>query len=624
MSSALTIDTVATTPFAGQKPGTSGLRKKVKEVQQPHYLENFVHCVFASLPPQELSGSTLVVSGDGRYHNDVAVTMILRMAAAVGVSRIILGQHNLMSTPCVSGIIRKRKAYGGIILTASHNPGGPTQDFGIKYNCSNGGPAPEQLTDQMFALSKSISSYRIARETPTVDVGRIGEYPYGPMVIEVVDAPKEYSELMQSIFDFALLRRFLARSDFSFIYDTMHGVAGPFAHRVFVDDLGASASSLMNAKPLPDFGGGHPDPNLTYAEELVVRMGLPAASAHAHGKHEDEGDHGHAHGGAGAQSHAGGVTAQMSAAADAVKSAASTAYAAVSGAVSSAMSGGKVPDFGAASDGDADRNMILGANFFVTPSDSVAIIAANSQFIPYFAKQGGIKGVARSMPTSQALDRVADKLGLKCYEVPTGWKFFGNLMDDGKLSVCGEESFGTGSDHIREKDGMWAILAWVSILAGRNEGRAEGSLVSVRQVVEEHWQQFGRNYYSRYDYEQVDSAAADQVMAALLQLIPQAKGQKWEGFEVKEADEFTYRDPVDGSVSEHQGIRFQFTDGSRVVFRLSGTGSVGATIRVYVERYEQKELHLETATAIAPLISIALNISKMQQLTGRDRPTVIT
>lgn len=620
-TTALTIETVPTTPFPGQKPGTSGLRKKVKEVQQPNYLENFVQCIFSSLPPSDLPNSTLVVAGDGRFYNDVAVTTILRMAAAQNVGRIILGQHNLMSTPCVSGVIRKRRAYGGIILTASHNPGGPNEDFGIKYNCGNGGPAPESLTDKMFALSKTITQYQIAKEPPSaVDVTQVGEYRYGPMVVEVIDAPREYSELMHSIFDFALLKRFLARSDFSFVYDTMHGVAGPFAHRIFVEDLGAPESSLMNAKPLPDFGGGHPDPNLTYAEALVVRMGLPAASAHAHGKHEDDG-HGHAPG-TGGHPH-GTISEQVSAAADAVKAAASSAYSSLMSAVAS-ISGGKTPDFGAASDGDADRNMILGAKFFVTPSDSVAIIAANAQYIPYFAKHGGIKGVARSMPTSQALDRVAEKLGLRCYEVPTGWKFFGNLMDDGKLSICGEESFGTGSDHIREKDGMWAILAWVSILAGRNEGRPEGQLVSVRQIVEEHWAVYGRNYYSRYDYEQVDSAAADRVMAALLALVPTAKGERWDGFEVKEADEFTYRDPVDGSVSEHQGIRFQFTDGSRIVFRLSGTGSVGATIRVYVERYEQRELHMETAVAVAPLIKIALEKSQMQQLTGRDRPTVIT
>ena len=627
-SVALTIDTVQTKPFAGQKPGTSGLRKKVKEVIQPHYLENFVQCVFSSLPPGELNNATLVVSGDGRYHNDVAITTILRMAAAQKVGRVLLGQHNLMSTPCVSGVIRKRQAYGGLILTASHNPGGINEDFGIKYNCGNGGPAPESLTDKMFALTKTIDHYLIAREEPKVDVATVGEYHYGPMVVEVIDAPREYSELMQTIFDFPMLKRFLARSDFSFIYDSMHGVAGPFAHKVFVDELGASASSLMNARPLPDFGGGHPDPNLTYAEDLVVRMGLPAASGgHGHGaemahghSHEGGGDHGHSHGSQAQPT----MAQQMASAAETVRAAAVGAYEKVMGAVASAAGGGKVPDFGAASDGDADRNMILGANFFVTPSDSVAVIAANSRFIPYFAKGGGVKGVARSMPTSQALDRVADKLGLKCYEVPTGWKFFGNLMDAGQLSICGEESFGTGSDHIREKDGMWAILAWVSILAGRNEGKAEGSLVSVKQVVEEHWREYGRNYYSRYDYEQVDSGAADQVMAALLEVVKTAKGQKWEGFEVKEADEFTYKDPVDASVSEHQGIRFQFTDGSRIVFRLSGTGSVGATIRVYVERYEQKELHMETATAIAPLIKVALDLSKMQQLTGRDKPTVIT
>ena len=613
--SSLTIETVETKPFSGQKPGTSGLRKKVKEVQQPHYLENFVQCIFSSLPANELTGSTLVVAGDGRYYNDHAVQVILRMAAAHGVGHIILGQHNLMSTPCVSGVIRKRKAYGGIILTASHNPGGPDEDFGIKYNCSNGGPAPESLTDKMFALSKAITSYKIVKEQPSaVDVAQVGQYKFGEMAVEVVDATKDYSELMQSIFDFALLKRFLARSDFSLIYDTMHGVAGPFAHRIFVADLGADASSLMNAKPLPDFGGGHPDPNLTYAEDLVVRMGLPAASAHAHGKHDD--GEGHAHGGEhhGKEHHEAHHHGK--------EHHEHHGHHAHKGHQSGI--GSKIPDFGAASDGDADRNMILGAKFFVTPSDSVAIIAANSQFIPYFKQGGGLKGVARSMPTSAALDRVAEKLGLKCYEVPTGWKFFGNLMDDGKLSVCGEESFGTGSDHVREKDGMWAILAWLSILAGRNESSKEGALVSVKDIVEEHWKQYGRNYYSRYDYEQVDSAAADKLMQTLLELIRNAKGQKWESFEVAHADEFTYTDPVDGSVSEHQGIRFQFVDGSRVVFRLSGTGSVGATIRVYVERYEQKELGMETAAAIAPLIKIALSISKMHELTGRDKPTVIT
>lgn len=620
-SSSLTMETVPTQPFAGQKPGTSGLRKKVKEVQQPHYLENFVQSCFDCLPSDELRGSTLVVSGDGRYHNDIAVTTIIRMAVANGVGALILGQHNLMSTPCVSGVVRARHAYGAFILTASHNPGGPNEDFGIKYNCQNGGPAPESLTDKIFARTKVINEYKIVAESPSnVDVATVGQYEFGAMKIEVIDAPLFYSQFMQQIFDFALLKQFVSRSDFSFIYDTMHGVAGPFAEHIFVKDFGAKSSSLMNAKPLPDFGGGHPDPNLTYAEELVVKMGLPAAGAHAHGSHTDDDGHGHGHGSAG-QSHS-----MMDQAKEAMSAAMDSAKSAIASMKSSMGFTGGVPDFGAASDGDADRNMILGAKFFVTPSDSVAVIAANSQYIPYFAKNGGIKGVARSMPTSAALDRVAAKLGLQCYEVPTGWKFFGNLMDAGQLSICGEESFGTGSDHCREKDGMWAILAWLSILAGRNQG--SDKLISVREIVEDHWKTYGRNYYSRYDYEQVDSDAANKLMAHLLEQVNAAMSAPtkptWAGYTVKEADEFTYRDPVDHSVSEHQGIRFIFTDGSRIVFRLSGTGSVGATIRVYVERYDQQQLHLETAEAIAPLIKIALDLSKMQEFTGRSKPTVIT
>jgi len=564
--------TVTTTPFLGQKPGTSGLRKKVKEVMQPHYLENFVQCVFDSLPHRELRGAELVIAGDGRYYNDQAALLIVRMAAAQGVGRIILAINHLMPTPCVSALVRERKTYGAFILTASHNPGGPNEDFGIKYNASNGGPAPESLTDAIFSKTKTISRYEIAADMPELDVSRAHSFTFGQVAIEVVDAAQFYATFLATIFDFDLLKRFVQRKDFSMVYDSMNGVAGPFARQVLVNKLGLPESSLMNAEPLPDFGGHHPDPNLTYAADLVARMGLS----------------------------------------NAVDSSSQT-----------------VPDFGAASDGDADRNMILGARFFVTPSDSVAVIAANARFIPYFERHGGVKGVARSMPTSAALDRVAHQLGMICYEVPTGWKYFGNLMDAGKLSICGEESFGTGSDHCREKDGMWAILAWLSILAGRN-AEAVGSthLVSVREIVEDHWKRFGRNYYSRYDYEQVDSVAADKLMAHLMQQVHEfskaTEKPSWSGYTLKEADEFTYKDPVDHSISEHQGIRFQFVDGSRIVFRLSGTGSVGATVRVYVERYDRVTLNSQTAQAIAPLIQIALDLSQMKQFTGREEPTVIT
>jgi len=571
-SQQLDIEVVQTKPFAGQKPGTSGLRKTVKEVKQEHYLANFVQCIFDSLPSNELTGSTLVLSGDGRYYNKEAAVLILRMAAANGVKKIITGEDAIMSTPCVSGVIRSTKSYGGIILTASHNPGGPDADFGIKYNCSNGGPAPESLTDAMFARSKSISQYKIARQSPPASIlSSIGTQHFGPLEVQVISAPKAYAELMESIFDFAGLRALVARKDFRFVYDAMNGVAGPFAREIFLNKLGASADSLINAVPKEDFGGCHPDPNLTYAEELVKIMGVDATGAPLPG-----------------------------------------------------VDPKSVPDFGAAADGDADRNMVLGRQFFVTPSDSVAIIAANAQrAIPYF--KTGVKGVARSMPTSAALDKVAAKLGLKCYEVPTGWKFFGNLMDAGSLSVCGEESFGTGSDHIREKDGVWAVLAWMSILRLHNPDDSK-PLVSVQEIVEQHWALYGRNYYCRYDYESVDSAQAAQLMAELVTLTSTAKGTKWGDFTVDHADEFTYTDPVDQSVSAHQGIRFLMTDGSRVIFRLSGTGSVGATIRMYVEKYETdgSKLKQPSAQALAPLIALAVEKCKMKEICGRDKPTVIT
>lgn len=558
----LTVESVATKPFDGQKPGTSGLRKKVKEVTQPHYLENFVQAIFDSLPHAELKGAELVVAGDGRYYNDKAMATIIRIAAANGVGRIVTGLDYLMSTPNVSQLIRERKAYGGIILTASHNPGGPTEDFGIKYNCQNGGPAPEGSTNAMFENSKNISLYKITKESPEFDEKTVGVTKFGDLEIVVVDAPSHYLTMCKSIFDFESLRSFVAREDFSMTYDSMHGVAGPFARKIFDEEL-KMPGCCINSDPKSDFGGSHPDPNLTYAKDLVEAMGLGESTP------------------------------------------------------------ANVPEFGAAADGDADRNMVLGKAFFVTPSDSVAIIAANAQqCIPYF--KDGLKGVARSMPTSAALDRVASKLNVECFEVPTGWKFFGNLMDAGKLSICGEESFGTGSDHIREKDGAWAVLCWLSILAHKNKGQEK--LVSVEDIVRDHWKEYGRNYYSRYDYEAVDKGKATEMMAHLVSLTEKFSSEesKIDGFTVAKADEFTYHDPVDKSVSAHQGIRFIFSDGSRVIFRLSGTGSVGATIRLYVERYETDNLSQETAAAVAPLIKIALELSKIEEFTGREKPTVIT
>mmetsp|Transcript_33181 Transcript_33181/g.105770 ORF Transcript_33181/g.105770 Transcript_33181/m.105770 type:complete len:540 (+) Transcript_33181:116-1735(+) len=539
MGGKLSIEAKATKAYEGQKPGTSGLRKKVTVFQQPNYLHNFVQATFNALPADELKGSVLVVSGDGRYFSPEAVQVIIKMAAGNGCKAVWVGEGSLMSTPAVSATIRERRGaggrpYGAFILTASHNPGGPTNDFGIKYNCKNGGPAPEALTD---AISSHV-------------------------------------DLLKTIFDFKALKALVARSDFSLVYDGMHGVAGPYAQRVFVDMLGAPPSSLLNCVPKDDFGGGHPDPNLTYAKELVDVMGL-------------------------------GTFAPPQ----------------------------EPPVFGAAADGDADRNMILGRRFFVTPSDSVAVIAAYAQAaIPYF--KGGLKGVARSMPTSGALDQVAKALGVELFEVPTGWKFFGNLMDAGRCSICGEESFGTGSDHVREKDGMWAVLAWLSILAFRNKGVPEGgAMVSVEQIVKEHWAQYGRNYYTRYDYEEVDAGAAKGLMAHLvaqqgdLAKLNASLGLKAGGaLYVATADEFSYTDPVDGSVSSHQGVRFLFADGSRLIFRLSGTGSVGATIRMYIEKYEPEQARqgMDAAEALQPIVELGLAVSQMKKRTGRDKPTVIT
>ncbi|CAN6675430.1 unnamed protein product [Malus baccata var. baccata] len=574
---------VETTPFDGQKPGTSGLRKKVKVFTQPHYLQNFVQSTFNALPSDQVKGARLVVSGDGRYFSKDAIQIIIKMAAGNGVRSVWVGQNGLLSTPAVSAVVRERvgadgsKASGAFILTASHNPGGPNEDFGIKYNMGNGGPAPESITDKIYENTTKIKEY-FTVDLPDVDITKVGVTTFsvdgGTFDVDVFDSASDYVKLMKSIFDFESIRKLLSSPKFSFCYDALHGVAGAYAKRIFVEELGAKESSLLNCVPKEDFGGGHPDPNLTYAKELVARMGLGKSNT------ADE-----------------------------------------------------PPEFGAAADGDADRNMVLGKRFFVTPSDSVAIIAANAvDAIPYF--KTGLKGVARSMPTSAALDVVAKHLNLKFFEVPTGWKFFGNLMDAGLCSVCGEESFGTGSDHIREKDGIWAVLAWLSILAYKNKENLGGEkLVSVEDIVRKHWATFGRHYYTRYDYENVDAGKAKELMASLVKLQSDlsevnkiVKGLHSDVSNVVNADEFEYKDPVDGSISKHQGIRYLFEDGSRLVFRLSGTGSEGATIRLYIEQYEKdpSKIGRESSEALSPLVEVALKLSKMQEFTGRSAPTVIT
>ncbi len=541
------IKEIPTQPFDDQRPGTSGLRKKVTVFQQPHYLENFVQSIFDSL--EGLEGATLVLGGDGRYHNRTAIQTILRMAAANGVGRILLGQGGLLSTPAASCVIRKHGCFGGIILSASHNPAGPGGDFGIKYNIGNGGPAPEKVTEAIYRRSLEIDRYLIL-EAPDIDLDRPGEQRLGAMTVEVIDPVADYAGLMESLFDFDAIRGLLA-GGFRLRFDAMHAITGPYAHEILVHRLGAPEDSLMNAEPLEDFGGGHPDPNLTYAKALVDIMNGPDA-----------------------------------------------------------------PDFGAASDGDGDRNMILGQGFFVTPSDSLAVLAANATVAPGYA--GGLKGIARSMPTSRAADRVAEALGVPLHETPTGWKFFGNLLDAGLATLCGEESFGTGSDHVREKDGLWAVLFWLNLLADRRQ--------SVAEMVRAHWRRFGRDYYSRHDYEGIDSDGARTLMDELRERLGGLPGQNVAGLAIAWADDFSYTDPVDGSLAEHQGIRVGFEDGSRLVYRLSGTGTAGATLRVYLERYEPDPARQDqdTQAALADLIRAADELAGIRRHTGREAPTVIT
>ena len=539
---------VATAPFQDQQPGTSGLRKKVRVFQQPHYLENFVQALFDVLRPP--AGAVLVLGGDGRYHNRGAVQTILKMAAANGFARVLLGQGGILSTPAVSCLIRCRGAFGGIVLSASHNPGGPDGDFGVKYNVANGGPAPADVTEAVFRRSRKLTEYRTA-DAADLDIDRLGESSIGSMVVEVIDPVADYAALMRRLFDFDGIRSLLASGKFRMRFDAMHAVTGPYAREILQRRLGAPAGTVMNGEPKPDFGGHHPDPNLVHAEALVAEMFGPDA-----------------------------------------------------------------PDFGAASDGDGDRNMITGRRFFVTPSDSIAVLAANAHLAP--AYRGGLKGVARSLPTSRAADRVAKKLGIAVYETPTGWKFFGNLLDAGRITLCAEESFGTGSDHIREKDGLWAVLFWLNILAARGE--------SVEAIVRAHWAEFGRDYYTRHDYEEVDAARAGRLMAELRERLPSLAGRSFTGETVESAEEFSYVDPVDGSVSERQGIKILLRGDARIVYRLSGTGTAGATLRIYIERYEpdRAKQDLDPQEALAGLIAAADVIARVREMLGVEGPTTVT
>ncbi|MDD9910343.1 MAG: alpha-D-glucose phosphate-specific phosphoglucomutase [Ahrensia sp.] len=539
--------TVETTPYDDQKPGTSGLRKKVTRFQEANYLENFVQSIFDSL--EGFQGQTLVVGGDGRYHNAQAIQTILKMAAANGFGRAVVGQGGLLSTPAVSHLIRKNEAFGGIILSASHNPGGPDGDFGIKFNAANGGPAKESLTAKMFARSKVIDRYQIL-DADDVDLDSIGTSRLGGMSVEIIDSVADYADLMETLFDFDAIRTMLAGAA-TLLFDAMHAVTGPYANEIFGKRLGVDSAHIINAKPKTDFGGGHPDPNLVHAKTIYD------AAMKADG-----------------------------------------------------------PDLAAASDGDGDRNLIIGRGCFVSPSDSLAVIAANAHLAP--AHSGGLSGVARSMPTSAATDRVAEAKGLACYETPTGWKFFGNLLDSGDITICGEESAGTGSNHVREKDGIWAVLMWLNILAART--------MSVADIMADHWATYGRNYYARHDFEEVDAESAANLMRRLRERLSSYPGTETDAGRIQTADEFSYFDPVDESLTEGQGIRLIFEGGSRIVYRLSGTGTVGATLRVYIERYEPPdgELDKPVPEALAELIAVSRSEAGIERFTGRTEPDVIT
>lgn len=549
--SELSVLTVATQPFSDQQPGTSGVRKKTRVFMQPRYLENFVQAVFDAVREEagdSFRDRTLVVGGDGRYYNREAIQLIVRMAVANGFGKVMVGRGGILSTPAMSAVIRRRGALGGLVLSASHNPGGIDEDFGIKYNIQNGGPAPEKVTKRIYQHTLAITRY-LTIDHPDIDIDREGSLRVGATDVEIFDPIADYAAVMEGLFDFAALRALFSRG-FRLVFDAMHGVTGPYARHLFEKCLGAPAGTVVNGVPLPDFGGGHADPNLVHAHRLVERMAQPDA-----------------------------------------------------------------PDLGAASDGDGDRNLILGRGFFVTPGDSLAIIAEHARAtIPGYA--AGLSGVARSMPTSMAVDRVAAALGIPCYETPTGWKFFGNLMDASRCTICGEESFGTGSNHIREKDGVWAVLCWLSILAGTGK--------SVTQVVQDHWHRFGRSYYQRHDYEGLPLAAAKVMIDSVRERLPGLVGNAFAGGTVAQADDFSYTDPVDGSVSKGQGLRILLQDGSRVVYRLSGTGTEGATLRLYLERYREDAGSSRIEEVLGPLTEAALALLEIRERCGRNQPNVIT
>ncbi len=540
---------IATTPYSDQKPGTSGLRKKVVVFQQQHYLENFVQSIFNTAT--ELKDQLLILGGDGRYYNKQAIQIILKIAAANGVKKVMVGENGLLSTPAVSCLIRKYQAAGGIILSASHNPGGVDGDFGIKFNIANGGPAPTSFTDATYEVSKGLSEYKIA-ETKDIPLDKQHTCFIGDMQVDVIDSVNDYANLMEQLFDFGKIKSLFTSGSLTMCFDAMHAITGPYAKEIFGTRLSANVDAVMNGNPLEDFGGGHPDPNLAHAKELVTRLNA----------------------------------------------------------------GPTAPGFGAASDGDGDRNMILGQNFFVNPSDSLAIMTANAHLLPGYKQ--GVRGVARSLPTSRAVDKVAETMGIECYETPTGWKYFGNLLDDKRITLCGEESFGSGSDHIREKDGIWAVLFWLNLIAIKQQ--------SVEEITRSHWKRFGRHYYTRHDYEAIDSESADKLMQNLRAKTTSLAGTEYSDLKVSLCDDFSYTDPVDNSITENQGIRMLFEDESRIVFRLSGTGTEGATLRVYVERYvSDPSLHdMPTQTALEELINIANNVAEIKIRCNRMHPDVIT